>query len=44
LQVYQSRYSNWVTYSKSGIKWIVLDFVVLHNTIYVLTDNVERCT
>jgi len=41
LNVYESRYCSWVTYSKSGNPWIVLDFLVLHNTIYVLTDKVE---
>jgi len=41
LHVYQSRYSRWVTYSKRGNPWTVLDFVVLHNTIYVLTNKAE---
>jgi hypothetical protein len=41
LHVYQSRYYTWVTYSKSENPWIILDFVVFHNTIYVFTDKVE---
>jgi hypothetical protein len=41
LHVYQTRYSSVVTYSKSGNPLIVLDFVVLNNTVHVLTDKVE---
>jgi hypothetical protein len=36
LHVYQSRNLSWVTYSTSQK---VVDFVVLHNTIYVVTDK-----
>lgn len=43
LHVYQSRYSNWVTYSKKGNPCKVVDFVVLHNTIYALTYKAEIC-
>jgi hypothetical protein len=43
LHVYQSRYSNWVTYSKKGNPCKVVDFVVLHNSIYALTYKAEIC-
>jgi len=39
LHVYQSRNFGWVTYSIKGNPWKVADFVVLHNTIYVVTNN-----
>ncbi|XP_045820398.1 uncharacterized protein LOC123913639 [Trifolium pratense] len=39
LHVYQSRNSCWVTYSTIGNPWKVVDFVVLYNTIYVVTDK-----
>lgn len=39
LNVYQSRNSDWVTYSTIGNPGKVVDFVVLHNTIYVVTDK-----
>ncbi|KAK2361205.1 hypothetical protein QL285_086384 [Trifolium repens] len=41
LNVYQSRFSSWVPYSKRGKPWRVVDFVVLDNIIYVLTDKLE---
>ncbi|CAI8583514.1 unnamed protein product [Vicia faba] len=39
LHVYQSRNSDWITYSTRGKPWKVVDFVVLHNTIYAVTDK-----
>ncbi|WJX96335.1 hypothetical protein P8452_77554 [Trifolium repens] len=39
LHVYQSRNVGWVTYSKMGYPWMIVDFVVLHNTIYVVTNK-----
>jgi hypothetical protein len=39
LHVYQSQNVGWVTYSKKGYPWMIVDFVVLHNTIYVVTDK-----
>ncbi|KAK2358245.1 hypothetical protein QL285_095448 [Trifolium repens] len=39
LHVYQSRNVDWVTCSKMGYPWLIVDFVVLHNTIYVVTDK-----
>jgi len=39
LHVYQSRNFSWVTYSRLGYPWMIVDFVVLHNTIYVVTNN-----
>ncbi|XP_045797410.1 uncharacterized protein LOC123891571 isoform X2 [Trifolium pratense] len=41
LNVYQSRFSSWVPYAKRGKPWKVVDFVVLDNIIYALTDKVE---
>ncbi|CAL5201079.1 unnamed protein product [Lathyrus oleraceus] len=41
LHVYQSRNSDWITYSTKGKPWKVVDFVVLHNTIYVVTDKAK---
>ncbi|XP_058721991.1 uncharacterized protein LOC131593505 [Vicia villosa] len=41
LHVYQSRNSDWITYSTKGRPWKVVDFVVLHNTIYVVTDKAK---
>jgi hypothetical protein len=39
LHVYQSQNPCWVTYSTIGNPWKVVDFVVLYNTIYVVTDK-----
>ena len=39
LHVYQSRNCGWVTYTTKGNPWMVVDFVVLHNMIYVVTDK-----
>jgi hypothetical protein len=39
LHIYQSRNLSWVTYSTTGYQWMIVDFVVLHNTIYVITDE-----
>ncbi|AES68336.2 hypothetical protein MTR_3g006120 [Medicago truncatula] len=39
LYVYQSRNLGWVTYSTMESPWKVVDFVVLHHTIYVVTDK-----
>ncbi|XP_004496806.1 uncharacterized protein [Cicer arietinum] len=39
LHVYQSRNFGWVTYTTMENPWKVVDFVVLHNTIYVVTDK-----
>lgn len=39
LHVYQSRNFGWVTYSTMGYPWMIVDFVVLHNTIYVVNDK-----
>jgi len=41
LHVYQSRNFGWATYSTKGNPWKVVDFVVFHNTIYVVTDKVN---
>ncbi|CAL5192378.1 unnamed protein product [Lathyrus oleraceus] len=41
LHVYQSRNSNWETYIKRGNPWKVVDFVVFHNIIYVITNKAE---
>ncbi|RHN65247.1 hypothetical protein MtrunA17_Chr3g0077851 [Medicago truncatula] len=39
LHVYQSRNFGWATYSTKGNPLKVVDFVVLQNTIYVVTDK-----
>lgn len=39
LHVYQSRNSSWLTYSSKGYPWKVVDFVVLHKYIYVITNK-----
>ncbi|XP_058762410.1 uncharacterized protein LOC131635782 isoform X2 [Vicia villosa] len=39
LYVYQSRYHGWFTYSTLKPKELVVDFVVLNNIIYVVTDK-----
>ena len=39
LYVYQSRNCGWVTYSSTENSGRVVDFVVLHNIIYVVTDK-----
>ncbi|RHN65243.1 putative quinoprotein amine dehydrogenase, beta chain [Medicago truncatula] len=39
LYVYQSRNLGWVTYLTMGNAWKVVDFVVFHNTIYVVTNE-----
>ncbi|AES68338.1 hypothetical protein MTR_3g006140 [Medicago truncatula] len=41
LHVYQSRNFGWATYSTKGNPWKVVDFVVFHNTIYVVTDKIN---
>ncbi|XP_061353043.1 uncharacterized protein LOC133297844 [Gastrolobium bilobum] len=41
LHIYQSRHSCWVTYSTRGNPWKVVDFVVLNNTLYALTDEAK---
>ncbi|AES79590.1 putative F-box domain-containing protein [Medicago truncatula] len=41
LHVYQSRDSGWVTHSIRGNPWNVVDFVVLHNTIHLITDKAD---
>jgi hypothetical protein len=41
LHVYQSQNFGWVTYSVGGNPWNVVDFVVLHNTIHVITDKAD---
>ncbi|KAJ1378794.1 F-box protein [Sesbania bispinosa] len=41
LHVYQSRKSFWDTYSREGKPWMVVDFVVLQNKIYVITDKAK---
>ncbi|KEH33542.1 putative F-box domain-containing protein [Medicago truncatula] len=38
LHVYQSQNCDWVTYSTMGNSGRVVDFVVLHNIIYVITN------
>lgn len=39
LHVYQSHNSGWVTFSIRGDTWYVVDFVVLHKTIYIITEK-----
>jgi hypothetical protein len=39
LHVYQSRNCSWVTHSTMGDQGRVVDFVVLHNVIYVVTNK-----
>ncbi|XP_027351335.1 uncharacterized protein LOC113862448 [Abrus precatorius] len=41
LHVYHTRTRSWVTYLKQGNPWLMLDFVVLNNAIYVLTKKAE---
>ncbi|XP_058741905.1 uncharacterized protein LOC131614321 [Vicia villosa] len=41
LHVYQSRNSSWVTYIERRNPLKVVDFVVLHNIIYVITNKAE---
>ncbi|CAK8542246.1 unnamed protein product [Lathyrus sativus] len=41
LHVYQSRNSSWVTNIEKGNPLKVVDFVVLHNIIYVITNKAE---
>ncbi|CAL5192565.1 unnamed protein product [Lathyrus oleraceus] len=41
LHVYQSRNSSWVTYIERANPLKVVDFVVLHNIIYVITDKAQ---
>jgi hypothetical protein len=39
LHIYHSQNLSWVTYSTKKYSWMIVDFVVLHNTIYVVTDK-----
>ncbi|XP_061353041.1 F-box protein At2g26160-like isoform X2 [Gastrolobium bilobum] len=39
LHIYQSRHSCWVTYSAWGKPWMVVDYVVLNNTLYAITEE-----
>jgi hypothetical protein len=41
LYVYQSQNRSWQTYSNWGYPWMVVDFVVFNNIIYVLTNKTE---
>jgi hypothetical protein len=41
LYVYQSQNRSWQTYSNRGYPWMILDFVVFQNIIYVLTTKAE---
>ncbi|XP_061353026.1 uncharacterized protein LOC133297835 [Gastrolobium bilobum] len=41
LHIYQSRHSCWVTYSTMGYPWKVVDFVVLNNTLYAITEEAK---
>jgi hypothetical protein len=39
LHIYHSQNLSWVTYSTKKYSLMIVDFVVLHNTIYVVTDK-----
>lgn len=41
LYIYQSRNSCWATYLRWGDPWRVVDFVVFHHTVYVITDEAK---
>ncbi|KAK2414755.1 hypothetical protein QL285_037311 [Trifolium repens] len=41
LYVYQSQNRSWQTYSNRGYPWMIMDFVVFQNIIYVLTTKAE---